>query len=118
MTIERSQVKAPVLPKKAVDVPAIGGEVIVRGLLLSDRIALWDLSKARAGETDDQANARAEGYMVVEILARAVVLDDGLPLWTSAQWNEFASTHSDEALRLSGIAQRLSGGDTKAIEKN
>lgn len=118
MAIERSKVQAPVLPKEATEVPAIGGEVIVRAMLLSDRMAIWDMSKARDGETAEQARVRGESRIVADTLARSVVLDDGEPLWSSKEWDEFAATNPSEALRLFNIANRLSGGDAEAIEKN
>lgn len=118
MAIERNKVKPPVLPKETTDSAAIGGEVIVRGLLMSDRMALWALAKPREGETEEQASARAAAGMVPEMLARTVVLADGKPLWTAQQWDEFAASNSTEALRIFSIADKLSGGDSKEIEKN
>lgn len=118
MTIERNQVKAPQLAREVVNVPSIGGEVIVRGMRMSDRMALWDCSKPRGMETDEQAKARAEQFMVAETLARTVVLADDQPLWTVAEWDVFASANSEETLRIFAIANRLSGGDTAAVEKN
>ena len=40
MALLKNQIKPPVLPAEAVDVPELGGEVIVRGLLLRQRLDL------------------------------------------------------------------------------
>ena len=118
MAVDRSQVQAPVLPKEETEVPAIGGSVVVRGMLLTDRMALWDAGQPRPDETAEQAKARAEAAIVPDTLARCVVLDDGKPLWTSDEWNAFGAANPGEALRLFNLANRLSGGDTQATEKN
>lgn len=117
MAVDRSQVQAPVLPKEVTEVAAVG-EVIVRGMLLTDRMTLWDAGQPRPGETAEQAKSRAESAIVPETLARCIVLDDGMPLWSSDEWNAFGAGNPSEALRLFSIANRLSGGDTQAVEKN
>ena len=39
--LKRSDLVAPELPRETVAVPALGGDVIVRGLRLSERLALF-----------------------------------------------------------------------------
>lgn len=122
MALERNQIQSPVLPKEAVQVDALGGEVIVRGLLLSERMEMSALnvrlSQPQAGESEADARARAGGQLVVHTLARCVVLADGEPMWSAAQWDEFGARYPEEALHLFNTARRLNGQDAEAAEKN
>ncbi|MGH6625142.1 MAG: hypothetical protein ACRECD_01120 [Burkholderiaceae bacterium] len=122
MALERNQIKPPVLPKEAVQVDALGGELIVRGLLLSQRLEMSalnaGLSAPLAGETELQARARAGGRLVANTLARCVVLADGEPMWSADQWDQFGATHPEPVLHLFKVARRLGGHDEEAIEKN
>lgn len=122
MVVKRGDIKPPVLPREAVSVDAIGGEVIVRGLLMSEQMAITTqilmAGKPQPGETDEAAGIRARSLRVAETLARTVVLDDGQPLWTAAEWDVFGSRESGAALQLFSVAQRLNGQDEEAAEKN
>jgi hypothetical protein len=120
--IERSQIKAPSLPRETVAVPALGGDVIVRGLLLSERLELSGfherLSDPRPGETPEQARSRAGGQIVAFTLARAVELADGAPVFTQAEWDTFGSDHPDAVLGLFQRARVLGGQDGAENAKN
>lgn len=122
-TLQRDQVRAPVLPKEAVPVASLGGEVVVRGLLLSEQMALSAMvvrasAAQAAGESEDAAAIRARSQKVAETLARCVVLDDDKPLYTAAEWDVFGAQHPDDALKLYHTAQRLNGEDPEAAAKN
>lgn len=106
--LKKSQITSPVLPKETVDVAELGGEVVVRGLLLSERLALY-------------ANAGGDGRVFAQIpalLAQTVVDADGETVFDAAQWEAFGARHMDAALRLFGVAKRLSGLDAEAAAKN
>jgi hypothetical protein len=123
MAIDRNQAKPPVLPKEAVDVQEIGGEVIVRGLLLTERLALFveNLPPAQAageGPAIDGPPAADRYVHIPRMLARTVLASDGEPLWTEAQWQEFGAVHFEASLRLFRVAQRLSGLDIEEARKN
>lgn len=125
MVIERAQAPAgPTLQQEEIPVESIGGSVIVRGLLLADRLAMWADAQPRtdaAGkplETEAEASARSTATATEQLLARAVLLADGKPLWTVEEWKAFGQLHSEDAFLLWNVAHRLSGGDQKAIEKN
>lgn len=103
MPLNRSQLKEPTLPKEAVDVPEIGGEVIVQSMMMSDRLQLATATLPQFAH-------------VAEVLARSVVDDEGVRFWTAQQWEVFGSQNQDAAWRLFAIAQRLSklgGGEEK-----
>ncbi len=120
--LERGAVPAPVLPKETTTVEKLGGDVVVRGLLLSERLHLSALqSNLRTplpGETEEQARLRAGMVMVPRMLEVSVVLNDGQPVYTAKQWEEFGATNEAEALRLFSIALRLAGRDLEAAAKN
>lgn len=118
--IQRADVRAPVLRKETVTVDSIGGDVVVRGLLGSERIRLHGLQEAvvrRAGG-DDDAHVQAGASAIPAALEKTVLAGDGKPLWTAAQWDEFASEHLDDALHLFSVVMRLSGGTVEEAAKN
>lgn len=122
MALERNQIKPPVLPKEAVQVDALGGEVIVRGLLLSERLALSSqqarLFQPQAEETQEDADARAGVAMVPVTLARCVLASDNKPVWSEAEWEAFGAVHTADAVLLFNTAVRLSGQSLEASTKN
>lgn len=110
MAIKREAIKAPVLPKEAVPVPALGGEVIVRGMLLSERLAI-------IGAARQEGDAVTFDH-VARVLAMCVLADDGKPVFTAEQWEQFGATHMVEALELFSKCQALSGLDGEASKKS
>jgi len=103
----KDNIPAPTLPKEVVAVPELGGEVIVRGLLLRDRIGL------SMGIDDGVPYARAS-----KILAVTVVDANGVPIYTDAQWEEFGAQHYERTLDLIAVASRLIGADREDAKKN
>lgn len=95
MAIKRVNVAPPSPPMETVELEGVG-EVIVRGLMLRDRLALM----STGGEAIDK---------VAPMLAATVVDDDRQPLWTAEQWEAFGARNFDACLRLFDVAQRLSG---------
>lgn len=121
--IERSAAPVPPsLPREAVPVAELGGDVIVRGMLLSERMALSamsaDLADVKPGETPEQAQRRAGREIVFFTLSHCVVLADDAPLYTAAQWDAFGSQHPGAVLDLYKHARRLGGHDEDDNAKN
>lgn len=120
--IQRAQVPAPVLRKETVLVPRLGGDVIVRGLLLSERLQIDNIKSAMLkpleGETVEQAQYRAGSAIVFVTLERTVMAADEQPVFSAAAWDMFGSQHPDVVLDLYRTARRLSGFDQEATEKN
>lgn len=106
--ISKANIAAPVLPKETVEVSALGGEVIVRGLLLSERLALF------AGIRED-GNAFAH---LPSMLAATVQDADGLQVFSEQEWEAFGAKHFEAALSLFAVARKLSGLDAEVAEKN
>lgn len=102
--VRRSNIAAPTAPAETVEVEGIG-EVIVRGLLLRDRLRM-------AIEDPDKPYAN-----VSRMLAASVVDADHVELWTAEQWEAFGAAHWTECLKLWAIARRLSGMDGEEAEK-
>lgn len=107
MALKKSEIKAPVLPKEAVQVDELGGEVVVRGLLLRERLAIF--SNTEAGE---------KFAHVGELLAATVMDADGLQVYTAQEWDEFGTKHFSAAMQLFQVARRLSGIDAEVSQKN
>lgn len=102
--VNKANVPPPALPKQVVDVPELGGEVIVRGLLLSDRLAVY-----RKAKTDD--------LFISDLLACTVVDSENEPIYTKEQWEEFGSSNFNQSLKLYKVAKELSGLDAEVNEK-
>lgn len=121
VTIARDAIEPVALPTRVVDVPAIGGAVLVRGMdmpqLLSFTAARRRAVAPLEGETEQQSGERASGELVPLLLHTSVVLDDGLPVYTAAQWAIFGTQHPQAALELWQVAIGLSGQDAAAEKK-
>ena len=120
-TITREQLAPVTLPTETLEIPAIGGAVLVRGMSLPQ---VLEFSAARRvastpadGETEAQAADRASGTLVPLLLHTCVVLDDGLPVYSQAEWAAFAVRHPQPTLALWQAAIRLSGQDAEAEKK-
>ena len=105
--LKKGDVKRPVLPKETVTVPELGGDVVVRGLLLSERLAIFS---PREG-----VNQFAH---IGELLAATVVDCAGEAIFTATEWEEFGAKDFSAALNLFQVARRLSGLDVEVQQKN
>jgi hypothetical protein len=121
MAISRDQLPALELPTKSVEVPSLGGEVICRGMDMPQLLRFSSLRSRLLNpldeENQDQAVQRAGGELLPVVLGMCVVLDDGQPAYTEAQWRVFGGMHSDEAVTLFNTVMLLSGQDSSAEKK-
>lgn len=103
--IKRAQLPPPSFPKETVAIEVLGGEVVVWGLGLADklRFATWDGPRFA---------------QMFEALAVSVRDADGAPIWTADQWDAWGSKYVAEALRLFGVIEKLSGLTEAQAEKN
>lgn len=121
MALSRNDVKRPVLAKETVDVPALGGEVIVRAMLASEHLGLIAEQVRRhsaAGDGDAGGALGAEFAPVSRLLALVVIDEQGQPLLDAGEWEAFGGQNPHELLRLHGVAKRLSGIDAEDVQKN
>lgn len=101
--VNRGTVEKPTLPKRTVEVPALDGEVVVRGLLLDERLLFQQRVRA---DRDDEGGVRRH---VPDLLALAVTDDEGEPLFTVDEWRVFGAKHQSQALELFSVAMEVSG---------
>lgn len=102
MTIlSRKAVKLPPLRKKTVDVSELGGEVVLQALMLSDSLRI---SRIKDGHE-----------RVKEILAVGVLADDGKPLWTAPEWDQWGSVNENRLVCIDLAAQIFELSEAKKI---
>lgn len=121
MAISRDQVRAVALPQEVVAVDEIGGDVIVRGFDMPRMLRFFAARRAAFAELEhmpaDQAQEVAAGQLVPLALHLGVLLDDGEPVYTEAQWQVFGGQHAGVAMQLFGRVMALSGADHAAEKK-
>ncbi len=113
MVIARDSIRPQALPSEEHDVPELGGSVVVRGMDMAQMLAFTAmrrrLTTPRDDETGTQAAERASGELLAQMLHSCVLADDGLPVYSAAQWAAFGATHPDRVVALWDVATRLSG---------
>jgi len=104
--LERQAVKpAPAMDSKVVSAPELGGDVMVRGMTLSQRLSL---------------NSNESGQVTRNIpraLAYCVLADDGLPVYTEAEWETVGTENMELCIRLFTVASQLSALTEGDVEK-
>jgi hypothetical protein len=109
--LNKSNIVAPTLPEPQVrEVPALGGEVLVRPLMLSDRLAIHQDVRTNGGAPVQFAHISA-------LLAYAVVDANHEPIFTAEQWEAWGALHTAAALDLWDVAWAISGFDQESAEK-
>lgn len=108
---------APVLRKEAVTVESLGGDVILRAMLGSERLSLGNLARLRG----DPAGAQELGddfKLIPRLLAKVVLNDKGEPFMTAEEWDIHGGEHPEDLLRLFDRCQELSGRTPGEARKN
>jgi hypothetical protein len=122
MAIKRDAVKAVALPQEIVTVKEVGGDVILRGFDMPQMLRFHGTRReqlqAAEGESREQMQDRAAGVLVPLALHMSVVLDDGMPVYTQAQWAAFGGQHPDVALSLFRKVMALGGADLDHEKKD
>ena len=112
--VARSAAPVVELPREAVTVEALGGDVVVRGMDMPEFMrfaaAQRRLQTPLPGETDEQCKERAIAEAVPFALSMVVLADDNLPLYTEPQWRAWGAKNIGSVLELFSVAMRLSGG--------
>ena len=105
MALSRADIPQSVWPKEqTVPVTILGGEVIVRPLLLWERLQWLD--------------RRDESFKhIAQLLALAVVDGNHEPLMSAEEWEQFGGVHHELALDLFNTAWNLGGLNGAAVEK-
>lgn len=119
--LNQQALKRPALRKETVPMPALGGEVIVREMILDEKLLNTAMQATERqplpGETNEEARSRAGVSIVSRVLAWCVIHEDGELLMSRQQWREFGGANLQEALDAFNVALRLSGFDMKEVER-
>lgn len=94
----------PLLREDIVEVSELGGEVIVRGLMLADRLNIT-LHRDNPEE------------VISSILAGCILDGNRQPLFTRDEWERFGARHDDAVMTLWEKALDLSSFKKAAAEK-
>lgn len=104
--LSRGEIKKPSLRAEAVTLPSLGGDVKVRGLKLSQRLALREIAQNGNGDT-----------FLAELLAVSVVDKEDQPIFDAEGWDTWASSNTaefgvlaDKALDLGGFGDSAKNG--------
>ena len=116
--ITKAGTAGPVLPKETVEVEALGGEVVVRGLLLVELLGVQSRIAALHAANKGGDMAASVSAIVPDVLALCVLDADGASLFDQTQWQIWGGQHQGQALNLFNIAWRLSGMNRAATAKN
>lgn len=115
MLISRESIAPVVLPEEEVEVPEIGGTVLVRGMDMP-RLGRFDAARRRYvqpqdGETEQDAAERAALELIPLALHLCVLAADGAPVYSPAEWAAFAVRHGERVAYLWRVVERLAGLD-------
>ena len=103
--VSKATFKPPAPRKETIEVAGIG-EVVVRGLMLSERLALIALEDS-------------QGYRhVAQQLAYCVLDDAGEPLMTADEWDVWAAQNLQAWSGIIKTIRKLSGSDLGDVAKN
>ena len=105
--------KAEDVETREVDVPEWGGVVRVRGLSGYERDAYQ--ASMLAFQKNGQASPEL-GNMTAKLVARAIVDEDGLPLFNELDVGRLGQKSAAALDRVSNVAGELSGLTEKSIE--
>jgi len=105
--LKRSELRRPTLAKETVEVPELGGDVVVRGMLLSERMAA----------ANEEENLERRMRSMPMVLSWCVLDADGEALMTVDEWQAFGGHHPMAAVRLFNVVQRLSLIHPEDVEK-
>lgn len=123
--------------KETVEVPELGGDVVVRGLTASELFAVEVFrqqalqrvvrQRAAAPKDDDEPAELAAltfgelctyGAHVPAMLARTVTIAHGLALFSEEQWESAEQQWPGISARLAAVVERLSGMNKEDAQKN
>jgi len=102
--ISRDKIGHPALRRRTVEAPELGGDVVVRGLTLTERLTLSAEESHRLGA-------------IAQSLAWCVLADDGQPVFSREEWDATGAQQMDLCLRLWAVVQDISLLNPEAVEK-
>jgi hypothetical protein len=119
------------LRREVVSVPALGGDVTVTEMPLSDRLDFDNVLRGdfkAEGEPSDpptdakpkaaRASRRSVHAIVPQLLAITVLGEGDEPLLSVQEWQAFGTRNKSVAIQLANVAFRLNGFDGEDNAKN
>lgn len=97
MILKREEIIPLSYDPEIVRVPEFSGELLVRPLALSEILAVHETSRG------DLAT------MLFNLAARAVLVEDGTPLWPAAEWDRFAGRYTQSWADIRAAVLRVTG---------
>lgn len=115
MLISREAIAPVALPEEHVEVPEIGGTVLVRGMDMP-RLGRFEAARRRyvqpqGDETAEEAAERAVLELIPLALHLCVLAADGQPVYSPAEWAAFSVRHGKRVGELWQVVERLAGLD-------
>lgn len=109
--VKSKGIAQPDLAEEAVTVEPLGGDVRVRAMLLSERLAMERrLIRLRKEAGESGAADETSWLSIVPDVLEICVLDgDRRPVFSRAAWEHFGASHIGVAVQLFNVAWRLSG---------
>src|SRR5574337_1282139 len=96
--IKKSDVQRPVVREEIVPVSGLGGDVLVRGLLLSQRL---ELSLRTSGQVTFE--------QMPQLLELCILDADGESIYTAAEWELYGAKNFADTMLLWDKSMELSG---------
>lgn len=118
--IKRQSLQPLILPTEEVEVEALGGSVVVRGMSYSARVMFLEAAHVALGVKSED---KAISTMRLKTMAPAALADnvfdaDDQPLMDADAWDVFGRLHGAAVDTLFATLLRLSGFDVEEARKN
>lgn len=101
----------PELATETVAVEALGGDVRVRAMLLSERLGMEQrITRLRSASSDKSAAEETNWLAIVpDVLALCVLDGSNRPVFSKTKWENWGSVNFASSVQLFNVAWRLSG---------
>ena len=109
--IKSDALAPPELATETVAVEALGGDVRVRSMSLSERLAMEQRIVRLRKETADQGSTEHTSWLAIvpDVLTICVLDGDNRPVFSKAKWEAFGAANLTVCVQLFNAAWRLSG---------
>ena len=109
--IKSDGLPAPELATETVTVEALGGDVRVRSMSLSERLSMEQRIVRLRKETADHDSSEHTGWLAIvpDVLTLCVLDGDNRPVFSKTKWEAFGAANLTICVQLFNTAWRLSG---------
>jgi hypothetical protein len=101
----------PELATETVAVEALGGDVRVRAMLLSERLGMEQRITRLRKEASDKGGTEDSNWLAIvpDVLALCVLDGSNRPVFSKARWENWGAVNLAASVQLFNVAWRLSG---------